>query len=647
LVVIALIAVLCVPSLAWFGIHWTVIGNDAARYLLAGSQLISGRGLENLNDISEFNGGHGPVMPALLGSLILVFGRDTAELAWAMRLLALLNPLLAYFLVKRISGPLPALIAAALLTLFGFNVMATIPFNIDAALLTFYVLSLLTLLAAINRNSGPLALLSGMLLGLSILTKETALANLPLALLAVLLLDWDLRTALWHYLGVALACLPWWAWAWVASGDVYLIDRLPVPFQLPILIATAIFLLLAAGAYASGMAARFLAGERRRRWTGWFVTLAWTVTLTGMLLATATHALSKVSIGMLRRYLTQLLEPSIIVVPMLLVVLGYVVWKAIQHGGAWRLLALALLFQTPVCLLVTVERWAPRQFLVPQTLVFCALAVLIVDAGGAALRGRGYSARLIGAIAAATLAILLLAASVERVQALLPESPVGGLSGKHRVAVQETRMVDWMARNVPEEEHVLVVSEPAINVAQANYLMFLDGGRHEWTQLQLDQAICQPRPNIQIRCDPEQNAVSRIPPDPAWVQTIGNCRVISLSMPNLLDQARQSNSEYVAISGSYVFPGILQLPAALRKSKAFEIVHTERGRRVAPGVKEGAVLLKSTGRSPKALPTQMNGNTLLRLNRCEQTKGPGYAERLRSNFPQGIMGPNGTLMTPD
>ena len=643
-IVIVLTAVLCVPSLAWFGYHWTVIGNDAARYLLAGSQLISGQGLGKLNDISEFNGGHGPVFPALIGSLILLFGRDTVELAWAMRLMALLNPLLTYFLVKRISGPLPALIAAALLTLFGFNVMATIPFNIDAVLLTFYILSLLTLLAAINRNSGPLALLSGLLLGLSILTKESALANLPLALLAVLLLDWDLRRALWHYLGLAIACLPWWAWAWSASGDVYLIDRLPVPFQTPVLIATAILLVLAAGAYASGMADRFLAGERRRRWTGWFVTLAWTVTLCGMLLATAAHALSKVSIEILRRYLAGLLAPSIIVVPMLLIVAGYVVWKAMQHGGAWRLFALAMLFQTPVCLLVTVERWAPRQFLIPQTLVFCALAVLLVDAGGAALRGRGYSARLTGAVAAAALAISLLAASVERVQALLPENPVGGLSGQDRVAVQETRMIDWMARNVPEEERILIVAEPAINAAQANYLMFLDGGRHEWTQLQLDQAICLPRPNIQIRCDPEQNAVSKLPSDAVWVQTIGNCRVVSLSMPNLLNQARQSDSEYIAISGSYVFPGILQLPSALRKSKAFEVVHAERGRKIGPGAKQSAVLLKSTGRSPRSLPTQMNGNTLLNLNRCEQAKGPGYAKRIKSNFPGGIMGPNGALM---
>jgi 4-amino-4-deoxy-L-arabinose transferase-like glycosyltransferase len=635
--VIPLIVVLSVPPLVWFGYHWAVISNDASRYLLAGSQLISGQALEDLNSISEFNGGHGPGVPALIGSLILVFGRDTEDLAWAVRLIALLNPLLAYFLVKRISSSAAGLIAAALVTVLGYNVKSPLAINIDAPLLTFYLLALLALLAAIKRDSSLLALLSGVLLGVSILIKETALANLPLALLAVLLLDWDLRRALWHYLGVVLVCLPWWIWVYSATGEVYLVHLLPVGLQVPIMIATVIFLVVVAGAYASGMVAHFLANEHWRRWTGWSVVVAWTVSLSGLLLATATHALGKLSFETLRLYLAHLLAPSIVVVPTLLMVVGYVVWKAVWGDGAWRLLALALLFQVPICLLVTVQRWAPRQFLIPQTFLLCALAALVIAAGGAALRERGHSGRLIGAIVAAPLAILLLVASVARVQALLLENPVGGLSGQHRVAPQETEMIDWMVEKVPEGKNMLVVAEPAINAAQANYLMFLDGGRHEWTQLQLDQKICIPRPNIQMRCNPEKNAISRIPPGAVWVQMIGKCKVVSLSMPNLLRQVRRSDSDYVIISGSRVFPSILELPSPLQKSNAFEVVHTELNQKVRSGANQGVVLLKSTGRAAKAVPTQMNANTLLRLRRCEQAKGPGYAERIRSKFPNGIM----------
>jgi Dolichyl-phosphate-mannose-protein mannosyltransferase len=169
-VVVPLILVLSVPSLVWFAHDW-MVGNDATRSLFAGSELILGRGLEG-SDGLPFNGGHGPVFPSPIGSLILIFGRDIETLAWALRLLALLNPLLAYLLVKRIASPLAGLIAAALVTLFGNMNLAL---NIDAVLLMFYLLALLTLLAAIKRDgSSLLALLSGVLLGVSICTSPSS-----------------------------------------------------------------------------------------------------------------------------------------------------------------------------------------------------------------------------------------------------------------------------------------------------------------------------------------------------------------------------------------------------------------------------------------------------------------------------------------
>src|SRR3712207_8253042 len=86
LAVIPLVAVLSVPPLLWFGHHpWTVMGKDAPRYLFAGSELVSGGGLDSLAGISNYNGGHGPLLPALIGSLVLIFRRDTQRLVWAMR----------------------------------------------------------------------------------------------------------------------------------------------------------------------------------------------------------------------------------------------------------------------------------------------------------------------------------------------------------------------------------------------------------------------------------------------------------------------------------------------------------------------------------------------------------------------------------
>src|SRR5215203_4148491 len=135
LAIVPLTLILSVPALLWFADHWTVFGDDSGRYLLAASQLISGQALEDLSSISEFNGGHGPVFPALIGALTVVFGRDTAESVWTVRLMTLLNPLLVYLLAKQLSSPAGGLVAAALVTLLGYSAMSKLALNIDAPLL--------------------------------------------------------------------------------------------------------------------------------------------------------------------------------------------------------------------------------------------------------------------------------------------------------------------------------------------------------------------------------------------------------------------------------------------------------------------------------------------------------------------------------
>src|SRR4051812_50110668 len=97
LAVVPLILILSVPPLLWFGHHWVVSGNDTARYLLAGSQLITGGASENLDTISEFNGGHGPGFPSLFAFLIPIFRRGTGTFVLGFRPVSLLNPPFGFF----------------------------------------------------------------------------------------------------------------------------------------------------------------------------------------------------------------------------------------------------------------------------------------------------------------------------------------------------------------------------------------------------------------------------------------------------------------------------------------------------------------------------------------------------------------------
>src|SRR5919112_6810661 len=86
---------------------------------------------------------------------------------------------------------------------------------------------------------------------------------------------------------------------------------------------------------------------------------------------------------------------------------------------------------------------------------------------------------------------------------------------------------------------------------------------------------------------------------------------------------------YLMISGSSKYPGILRMPSHLEESNAFEVVHSELGHKGKPGAEEGVVLLKSTGRAPGVVPTQVDASTALRLKRCERANGLGYEQRIR------------------
>jgi 4-amino-4-deoxy-L-arabinose transferase-like glycosyltransferase len=629
LAVVPLVAFLSVPPLVWFGYEWLVT-QDAGRYLLGGWHLISGRGYTLIGGTPEIK--RGPVFPGLLGLLMALFGRNTESLAWCVRLLALVNPLLAYYLVKRIHTTVAGLIAAVLVTLLSYTATNPEALNIDSVLLTLNLLTLLTLMAAIERSTYSLALLSGLLLGASIVTKETAFVNLPLALLAVLFLKWDLRGALWHYLGVALICIPWWVWVWAVSEQVYLVGRLPGGgLQILAVVAALVFAGLLAVAYLSGMVDRFLANERWRKRTGWLLMLAWVVALTGLLLSTGGAALSNVTFDALNVYVTERLAPKIAVWPLLLAAGGYAVWRTVRGGPSWRLFAMALLFQFPICLLVTIEGWHPRQFLTPQTLLLCALAALTADAVAllaSAIREREYSGWPKLIVAVSLIAYLAVSAGVGTWNMLFKHATE--LSEGGRAASQALEMTDWIGDNVPKGE--TLVAAPLYT----NYLSFLDGDQHTLTRLRLDQRQFV-NPTKSNKHTHKKNTVYRTPPNTVWLSVGGGhvtCGAATISVPNVASQMRRQDTSYLMMAAYPTYPGLLSSSSGLEDSGAFEIVHQEG--KVAQD--DGFALLESTGQSPKAAPVWMGADSVLDLRDCMRTRaGPNYTNRIRSKFPQGIV----------
>src|SRR5215217_5603390 len=151
LAVFPLVLALSILPLLWFGSNWTT-ATDGSRYLLLGWNLISGEGYTLFGNAYTLRA---PGYPGLLGGLMLLFGRDVESLAWAARLLTLANPVLMYFLIKRIAGPWVGLLAAAMVTLFGYTATFTETFHIDAVQLTLYLLVALVLLIGAQKDRAP------------------------------------------------------------------------------------------------------------------------------------------------------------------------------------------------------------------------------------------------------------------------------------------------------------------------------------------------------------------------------------------------------------------------------------------------------------------------------------------------------------
>lgn len=622
---ILVVLVLSIPSLIWFGKSWAITF-DATEYLLSGWHLVTGEGYTLTNDIPFTK--RGPVLPALIGFLTFPFVRDTETLAWAVRLLATVNPLLGYFLVKRISGPVAGLLAAALLALFSYIAINPDPFNIDALLVMVFLSALLALLAAAQRNSPRLALFSGLLIGLAIITKETAVASLPLAALAGLFAGLSLRGVVLHYLVVLLVCLPWWAWVFAVSGEVYLVGRMPPGLHLPAIAGVLVVAGLTATLYLSGLPARLLASERRRRWIGWILSFAWVAAMSAMLLTTSTK-IAGASFQTVARYVTGPLARDIAIWPLVLLAAGYLLWKAAQRHPNWQLFAAAALFQVPACLLVTVEGWDRRQFILLQALLLCALAALVVETATATAH-RQVLLRWLAAAATAFLAVfLLVSAGTEARSMLLGESTKTVAGSKDRGS---SEMVAWVDENMPEGGTIFAPP------GQVGYLTFLDGGQRKWRSHGYDRTVCRANSTDPGGvCGDDRGSTSRpLPESTVWLQIESGCETTALSSSGLLRRMDRAGADYLMMTAFKSNSQLLGLAERMGKEPAFETVFKGEMPDSGAGMIQEPVLLERTGRKAVDMPVQMNAHTALLLAQCEGLEGSEARQRIRNELPNGI-----------
>lgn len=631
LAVVPMVLVLSILPLLWFARNWRV-SVDGSMYLVEGWNLASGRGYLAIGDVPQTV--RGPVFPGILALLMLPFGRDVEALAWGARLIALVNPILFYLLLKRLFRRGVALLGAGAISLFGYPARIAAAFNIDVALLLVYLLSILALLVARDRDSARWAWGSGLLLGVAILTKETAFVGLPTALVAALLLGWSARGVLWHYAGVVMVCLPWWVWVWEHSGRIYLAGRLPSSLALPALVGFACAVGLAVPLSRSGIVTRFLRNERRRSALAWLLISGWVVTFSLLLLSTVRGTpfrdwqLGDYLFGQVLRE-----TPLWYLLPL---AAGYICYMAARGHRLWAFYGALLVLQSPVSLLVLVHRYATRQWLIPQTLLYGALAGLVVALCTDALSKNGaqwFAHRRRIVVSVVLVVVITLGASLQ-VRALIWEDqrvPERDPNNQVNEAVQ--RMGHWMAANIPPGEGILSTW------LYSSQLAFADGRKHGWVSLRRDCLTMNKRPQ-DASCVRDSVTTISWPPSPTtlWLQMGAGCDASSLSFEGVVRQMEDANASWLLIAREPGYPATLAWVGPLVRSGAFQVkyeAYLTRGPTVEQA--RGLTLLQRTGLAPRPQPTLMNGLTVANLINClKPIHGDRYSEAIRATFPHGI-----------
>ena len=630
LALLPIVGLIFAASLLWFSRNYRIFVDDGL-YLLQAENLLSGRGVTIFGDDEEVV--RGPVFPALLGFLTLFLDRDVPAIAMAARGLAIVNPFLVYLLVRRLADPWAGLLAAVLVAAFGYTAVLTQSLNIDAPMLTFLLLAALGVIRSVDRGSERASLLSGVALGAAILTKETALAVLPMGIAAAGFLAWRGRGPLLHYAGVAAVCLPWWLYVLASTGEIYLVGRLSGALAAAAIAALVLVGAAAALVWRRGGLGAVLRTERSRYLAAWGVVVGWVLLLSPMLLSTSPK-LDELSVASARGYLELRVLPNTPVWYLFGAAALYIAYRIARGHRLWALYGALLVMHVPVALLLLAERYTlARQWLVVQTLLYGALAALGVALVRAALVRRPWGVqRALPAVAALALAAVLVPTGAARGRFLLrDDAPSYDRVSDNQLNVAVRDMRDWMRAELPAGGGLVSTWHYSYQLA------FQTGVEQNWSLLDLDCPEV-PRSLVATACGYSAEIAERPPTESVWFRLDQSCGGAALSLPTVLRQMNEKGARYLLMTQDRRHPGLFAAGPELERSGAFRILHSsyltgERG--VAEA--QGLVLLERTGRAAGPVPAQMTAATAGRALGCARAAhGDGFAEEIRRDFPAGV-----------
>ncbi|RLC50023.1 MAG: hypothetical protein DRH79_08205 [Candidatus Cloacimonadota bacterium] len=187
------------------------VSMDLGAYMNYALNILKGKGYVDMSGHPVFI--RAPLFPLMIAVSFRMLGISVSSAFWIVRFFAILNPLLIYFLGKKIGGKWLG-VTAAFLALSSYSLNFWSYRHLDAVWPSFVLISLIVLYSAFEASRLSYFILSGMFMGLAYLVKQAALIFFPLPVLLLLFIRTyrnrkNIRGVLLYLLFISAFVLPW------------------------------------------------------------------------------------------------------------------------------------------------------------------------------------------------------------------------------------------------------------------------------------------------------------------------------------------------------------------------------------------------------------------------------------------------------
>ena len=573
---LVLMALLLLPMFMAGPSHLT---SDESLYLAEAYNIAEGKGFTYPSGDAITH--RAPLFPLVLAPAVKAGGPDAAYAI--TKIIVAANVLLVMWLAWRLAGPVAGVVGGTAAAASAFLAELGTTLYLDPLQCAFLLLSLIALHWAIDSNRTLGFVASGICVGLAFLAKESAIQWAPLALVAVLMLPSTrnrsgLLGACAFTAAFAITVLPWFAWVYAASDELFLVGE-PEPRTIAALGAGLLVLIaLAAVACQPSIAARVTS-----RGTAVALALAIVAAWTGFILygltAYSTWPYPNDYLKTIPDYAIRvgsLVQPYIfIVATWIIVCVG-----AYRRDESSRLLVTAAVLFAPFSIFAA-NRWLQLRDALP--LVYLSYVALGLGAAVAWnwLREKELERPLIafGTAAALGLAAVYVVHGFMTFQRTSDREETARLQAGSWDSPYTDSVAAWMRAEIPDGAHVLT------SRVYFSSLHVETGGKYQVHQL----------PTVRVSIDPAQappiQAQSNLfrwgesdlrptAPGDTWLnlqQFAGKSYWVGLSQQELFEYIDDKGIDYVVLTGEDVAFSSNAYAWFLTGHPAFTLMRTIRG----------------------------------------------------------------------